>query len=286
MLNDIEKILIQDPDDENKFSLDLGVVKRVVKDNTNEFKINKDNKFKLALDCDDMIVNISDKWFEKIKSDATLGKYVKDKHMEEFHLGNSALCRSQYYLNYWLGMDNLHDVDRMLALYYNDETFYDNLEPTPYLNSLFNMIEMVETIHIITVSGDNINNPATLSKAKWLKEKFSPIENISLRGNEIDMHYHFLPTHIKKGQFIKQNKIFFNSFADDSLNNVYDVIENSFDSRYEIIMPFYGFNHLVDLERIKNANTDSYIQFVHNLTTVSQADFIKNLNERFIKNNS
>ena len=102
MLNDIEKTLIQDPDDENKFSLDLGVVKRVVKDNTNEFKINKDNKFKLALDCDDMIVNISDKWFEKIKSDATLGKYVKDEHMEEFHLGNSALCRSQYYLNYMM----------------------------------------------------------------------------------------------------------------------------------------------------------------------------------------
>lgn len=260
----INDFLITAEDSSQTFTIDGSNISTV--DPTAQLNtVNSDNKFVMVLDCDDLLVDISNKWYDKIKNNDNLKHYIKD---------DSPILelRHCYYLNEWLNIDEVHKQE-FLDLYFQDDTFYDNLIPSPIMNSVLSSLEFIEEIHILTSCGSDLNLPVTKSKLKWLKTNFSD----SLKGhdNKIKFHIHIIDTNYVdgKGGFLRDMGIKFNTFADDSLDNVYSVMNNvEHISKYEIIVPIYGFNSAIDPSRITR-DTECRIQGVHNIHHINAETF-------------
>jgi hypothetical protein len=237
--------------------------------------VNGNNKFIIATDCDECLINISDKWVQTFFG-TELHNYITDDHRNQMTMNGqlkvmSSLWRDKYYLNEWLSIKDPTHFKEMMDNYYNDPNFYDNLVPSPLFDSIEKMGHLISEIHIITACGSDINAPANKSKAKYLVNLFKELE----LKHGIIIKIHLLKSGESKGEFLKNNGIKFNLFIDDHVENIIDVINHTEYSNYELMVPAYGYNQ--DLfKKIKESNPKYEFKttLFHNTHDYSQTEII------------
>lgn len=166
--------------------------------------------------------------------------------LDEPYTEEEVCSRSEYYLEKWLKRDEIEEVpkeivDLMLAIFSRPD-FYDYCQPTNFAKALkrFASHKLCKEIIILThiVSEDQIQ-----PKVNWLRKFFG--EEISNR-----IKFQAVPYTEKKSKFIMENHIEWDSFADDSLNNIYDMILYAEGFGKEILIPKMGYNK--PTERLEN----------------------------------
>lgn len=231
---------------EHEFKFDFTNSKRDTNLNLSQAAVstvNGDNKIIVAVDCDEVLVNIGDKWLQSIINLPHLYQYLNDDHRGQMTMNGqlptmSSLWRNEYYFNKWLDVTDSTHVENLLACYFDDETFYDDLVPSPFFNSLERMAHLLSEVHVITSCSTDLKAPVERSKSKFLANL---LQNFELEYG-IKVNVHMLPKGVSKGEFIRDNKIHFNLFVDDHVSNLIDVVKHTERDNYEIMMPSYGYN--------------------------------------------
>ena len=212
-----------------------------------------DSAFHFALDCDEVLVNISNKWVDKCVNDPLIKEYILDTEANQLYkddpveftkyltsLTENALHRLDYYINDDLMLPPQSELfKRMMDVYYLDPTFYDDLPITPYTLSLYkiiNKMSAIEKISIITHSGLDLNAPVNDSKRKFLIRLIKPIDKL------VSIDTYLLPQNVPKSECINTNSIQYTTFVDDGLHNIEDVITKTDSKRKDFLIPLYGFN--------------------------------------------
>ena len=273
---DIAKFLSDSSSTSQTYNLENTVTSKAA-DKESLNVVNESDRFTLVLDCDDLLVDISTKWCKKIKQNSTLSHYISDTT-------EVVEMRDTYYLNNWLKIENEHTAE-FLSLYYDDATFYDDLIPSPIMNSILNILDYVEEIHILTNCGSDLSAPVNKSKLKWLKAHFANKVSSVNPSQSVKFKVHAITSDYKdgKGGFLRDNNISFNTFADDSLENIYSVMEHvQHVNKYEILLPVYGFNHTLNPDRIPKG-VQCLVQSAHNTHKFSPEDFSKMLAAKYDK---
>ena len=201
----------------------------------------------IATDCDEVLVNITDKWIMKCLAHRELRDYFSDGHLK--FTQKNALLRDTYYVHDWLGVEDPAHRDLIQSLYFDDELFYDDLRPASYLQSLLRCTDVVSDIHVITSCGPTDSNPATSSKRRFLEQHL-----VNAVPTSTKVHLHFLPTHVKKGAYMAAQGIRFSSYADDLPSHLAEVAQTALTRNFELMMPGCGYNILADRELVQICN--------------------------------
>jgi hypothetical protein len=258
----------------NNYTLNLGSsAKRADVANSSACNVNGDNRYVIATDCDDVLVNISDKWIMKATKHPELKHYFENAE-NVFEKFGSFLMRDQYYIFDAFGVKDPEHQKIFNSLYFDDPNFYDDLLPLPFMNTLKAMNDYtIGTIHVVTTSGETLPNlkiPANISKAKWLVRHFRDI------NPAITVQFHFLEFGKGKGAYMNEQGIVFNTFVDDFENNVIEVINSTPYTGYEIMIPAYGHNQdIASMKTRITAATKFTITPFHNFLHITQEDMIK-----------
>lgn len=207
--------------------------------------MNNNNRFVLAVDCDEVLVNITPKWVDRfINSKEAISHFDEEtiNKIKEIQPND----RHTYYIHEWLDISN-HGalLEAKYNMYYDDPHFYDDLTPTPYFESIKILLQsnLIEELHIVTSCKDE-NLPATKSKRDFLLKQLKP------HKNDANFSFYFLDSKTSKSKCINDNDIAFHSFVDDHLGNIIDVIENVPHSSYkEFLIPLYGYNSIDKFEK-------------------------------------
>lgn len=258
----------------NEYRLNLGSSSEKSSSvNSLSANVNTDNKFVIATDCDDVLVNISDKWINKAINHPVIGKYFKDSN---FSLFGTHLMRDHYYILESFGVTDPEHCKIFNDLYFQDPEFYDNLLPLPFMNSLKAMNDYsIGRIAVVTTSGETKPSlPCNISKAKWLLRHFKDV------NPAIEVSIHFLEAGKGKGEYMWENNIVFNTFVDDAMSNVIEVINSTPYSGYEIMIPAYGHNQnfATMKAQLKNEQHCKIIPF-HNFLHITQKDMMSLISE-------
>ena len=201
----------------------------------------------IATDCDEVLVNITDKWIEKCLLHPELRDYFSEEHLK--FTNKNALLRDTYYVNDWLQVENQQHRDLVQSLYFDDHAFYDDLRPASYLQGLIRCTDIISDIHVITSCGSTDANPATSSKRRFLEQHL-----VNAVPSTTKVHLHFLPSHVKKGAYMAETGIRFSSYADDLPSHLAEVAETSLTRNFELMMPGCGYNILADRELAQVCN--------------------------------
>jgi hypothetical protein len=234
----------------------------------NKEKLMATPKFNIILDMDGVIVNTTDKWRDKLLKDPRIIRHldtiknstapdiytkVKNKHSE---------LRIEYYMQDWfeISKDNkeLHQI--VNDTYFKDDKFYDDLEPTRYLNSLFKMTELIESIIIITHCGSDDKLPVNMSKKRWLIKYLKEFKN-----KDINIGTFLVPNNVLKSKIVIDNNINYSTFVDDNLECIRDMIENTVSLNREFLIPIYGYNKKFEQEGYYRMRYDCNIAYFDNL---------------------
>jgi hypothetical protein len=198
------------------------------------------NKFRIATDCDDVLVNTAGKWVRGILSDdSIISKIPSDAlaRAAERHPMN----REEFEITSHFGTNQswlTPELKRaMLDKFFLDSTFYDNLPPSSYAKVLRTMCEndLVESVWVITSCVD-LKYPVTASKIRFLKRLF---DDLRLKT---EIHFIFTEHGETKSQAINDHEIRYHSFVDDLISNIHDVIANTDSREKEFLIPRYGYN--------------------------------------------
>lgn len=204
----------------------------------------KHEGFVIVADCDDVLVEIGSKVFEKALLDDKILNLIPDEALERakrLHPVN----RPGYLFATHFGLpedsEEFKVIDKaILDKYFLDPEFYDDLPPTVYMQSLHMMAErrMVKHIHVATQCMD-LALPVTRSKVRFLNRVFAEFRTLC------DIDFMMLEHHESKSSAINKHHIQYDSFVDDSLKNIIDVIENTQSHSKEFLIPIYGHNTVV-----------------------------------------
>lgn len=215
----------------------------------------------IVVDCDEVLVNINKKWFNKFASNLTVMNYIEEHNPElynelyfknlntnvvsikyDFNINNRDEYNMLSVINSDVDLIHKEIKDIFYSVYYDDKYFYDDLPPSKYFQAILNISnihpDFIDQINIITHCGENVNAPCNISKKKWLGKHFK------LLNENIEKYFHFLTIDQCKGEYIAKNIPNFTSFVDDSLKNVLDVLNAADVKHREILIPLYGYNGL------------------------------------------
>jgi hypothetical protein len=239
--------------------------------------VNNGNRFSAVFDCDEVLVNISDKWAKKMLAVPELRKFIPDSMVQTINLGIMNL-RIVNFIDRLLGIEfGSKEYEIFMSLYKDDPTFYDDLPPSPFLNAVKRTINFYDEIHIITkMPTDDTSHTVDISKKRFLVQHLLPLkkENPNLKINII-----FLKSNEKKSDAILEQNIKFNTFADDSTENIVDVVSNVTNRSYEVLVPMYGYNYksLEEIHKIENRTAHSF-GFMYNFDSPHMnPDLLKNI---------
>jgi len=211
--------------------------KHTISNNVNEYYNNLD-KPKIML-CDfDNVITFSDLFVCNMlyKNKDKFGKYLKLDH--PFTL-SEIYNRDKYYLNDWLKRDDIDEIPKDiihdLSSFYSHPDAYNEhiVKFTRFSLILSRKIVKSKKCKSIYILTKNVNSMQDKLKQELLvkffdREDLHKIEYASVKGN-------------KKSETVKDLGIEWDSFADDYLENIYDLIRcNGFGKEY--LIPEYGFN--------------------------------------------
>jgi hypothetical protein len=206
------------------------------------------NKFVVATDCDDVLVDIGSEWIKRALRDEELVKALSESHIElarSCHPSN----RNHYYIATHFGFQPKEVPqwinERLMSLYFESEDFYDDLPPTPYLQSLVAMANQGTLGKlVIPTQCVDLRSPVTRSKAKFLKR-----ELVDKLPAGFKYEFLFLSKGEKKSDAINAQAPDYDTFADDHAENIIDVLANTNSYSKEFIVPM--FRHNIDGEQSK-----------------------------------
>jgi 5'(3')-deoxyribonucleotidase len=197
--------------------------------------IKSSKKVDIAVDMDEVLVNISPKWimdvynhpgmdgkFNKEKVEAMLTSF--DEYIECF------LLRDSYYIEKWLEITDPEAIKLCRSIYDDNEDFYDGLPPT-YLTRELKVLMATGRTNVTIVS-HCVNEKSITSKRKWISYTFP------------DLEIKFIPVPLgtKKSDAMKANNVIFDVFIDDMTKNIRDVAENLGSPEKEFLIPSLGYN--------------------------------------------
>jgi hypothetical protein len=198
-------------------------------------------KYVIATDCDEVLVNTNGKWIRSILSDADIMSKVP-RHAVENAVKSHPMNREEFDITSHF---KTHDgswltpelKQKMLDKYFLDPYFYDDLNQSIYVNALKGMIDMgvIESIWVITSCMD-LKYPVTASKVRFLDKVFNEVKLT------VPVHYVFTEKGEKKSDAIKAKGINYHSFVDDHISNIEDVIQNTDSKEREFLIPRYRYN--------------------------------------------
>lgn len=250
---------------EHEFRIDFPNATKGNASASSESTVNGNNKFVIAVDMDDVLVNTSNKWFAKIRQCHILSDYMTSAHHAILNI--EANLRSEYYLDDWLGITLPEHRQRLRDLYFQDPTFYDDLEPLPYMVALHKCQDIFSHIHIITKCSETVTSPADISKKRWLAKYFAEF------SKDVQISFHLVPLSTNKGEYLAANNIHPNTFVDDQASNHVEFMKHTSAQNPELVMPLYGFNAMLPADLAKAEITKPYrLEFFHNMTTMTQQE--------------
>ena len=201
----------------------------------------------LAVDVDDVLVHIATPWvvraFQRHPQLALaapqLASWLREAPTEEVH--GAIVARSQPHVQQWLLQD--HKLSESLIplvdlTYRGDPHFYDDLQPTAFCQSIMNALSLpgrVSHIHAITHNFSN-GDPCVASKERWLRRILGGPERVTIHNVESDT---------KKSEIMHKFCPEPDSFADDAMKNVVDILLNDKVRPHEILIPRMGHNNIL-----------------------------------------
>jgi hypothetical protein len=203
--------------------------------------MHKPPKFEIVADCDEVLVNTNGKWVKRILADDEIVRRLP-KHVIENVASCHPMNREEYNITSHF---KTHDgswltpelKQMMLDKYFLDPEFYDDLNPSMYTAALKGMIGMgvVESLWVLSSCVD-LKFPVTASKIRFLDRIFNELKMST------KIHYIFTEAGEKKSEAINKKGINYNSYVEDALYNISDVIENTDSKGREFLIPRYRYN--------------------------------------------
>lgn len=190
----------------------------------------------IVTDMDEVLVNISHIWYNLL-----LGKkQVFGSHFDFNKASNSndIFNREEYYLNNWLLKDGMslpkEKLDEFLAVYDTPTFYQDYCTLTTFGKGLI-LMGMQKVVKKIYILSHCVSNQSVDSKYKFIcsqyKDISSKIEFIPIVG-----------TMNKPEKYAFMQNVDYDMYAEDRLDVMEDVIDNTDSSGREFIMPNLGYN--------------------------------------------
>jgi hypothetical protein len=197
------------------------------------------NEKHIACDVDEVIVNISPKWIllssQILPHNTKLKNCIMEKEKEGIY-EKFILERSHGYIQTMLEKEfdvTKEEISKIDELYYSNETFYDDLKPTKFAESLIKASNLgkLNSITFITKNRKK-DDPSNASKIRFLNHYF---KNVKIKIFEV---FDKEP----KSAVLNKNGPF-DIFVDDSLDNIAEVLANGKKGKVkEILIPSLGYN--------------------------------------------
>lgn len=198
----------------------------------------------LVVDCDEVLVKINQKWYNDFIANPRIKEFLLDTQIDPSQIHWNVNTRKNYFLlnhlNFQSPSDLPEEIDKIfMDTYFGNPTFYDDLPISNYFQALFNIFEthshFIKELHVVTHTMDN-STPVLKSKNKFLLAYLKTI------NKKIPVKLHFLEKHEKKSECINNEIGYYDSFVDDALHNIEDVIENTDSYNKEFLIPLYTYN--------------------------------------------
>ena len=219
----------------------------------NQFTYNTD-KNEIIVDMDGVLCHIDTKWVGKMHEPANFDYFNKflrlSKDFDPRLHDVTVFSRPDFYLDKWLVRKDIFDKfsdsevtemrERMMSLYNDDDTFYDNLFPTDLGKAIAFTLKQPILKKVTVVSRVTSNN--TASKERFIKKLFTG------SMNKVDIY--FVEKNEKKSDVINNlNGSKINAYYEDEISNVDDVIRNCKDFKdSQLFIPSYGYNTVIPEE--------------------------------------
>lgn len=209
------------------------------------------NKKILVSDVDEIIVNITPKWVQRIYDEREYfdNFFNLDDEYDPIKHYLKVLYRPDYYINNWLLKPELKErmtrqhkiqlIKDMISVYDTND-FYDDLEPTSLGVTLSNILnykakDLVDKLIIISKSSGDASSE---SKIRFLKKLFA--------GNNDKVDIYIIDNTEKKSDVLKiLKKDELNNVAavyEDEPSNIADMIMNGGLKNTQIYMPSFNYN--------------------------------------------
>jgi hypothetical protein len=199
------------------------------------------NNINILSDMDNVLVSIDIPAYNIIKKLAkqekykSLNKYFKLDYTDEEIIKRKTYDIFEFILKTDVYPSNLRNL--FLDFTFKNKNFYTNLKPTQYCIAIKEYIstKAVSGFYVLTKCLDNTED----GKIEWIKKVF---------GEELyRKKIHFINCGDEKKSDVLNKRypnLKWNSYAEDVLDNIHDVVTNCDGEFKEIIMPQYGYNEM------------------------------------------
>lgn len=190
------------------------------------------SKKMIVVDFDEVIVNISYKWWNKLKASGLVDNIDKEKFDLMEKCPNA---RNIFHVDKYLSIDEKSCND----LYFEDPTFYDDIPVASTYNMLKLMHEssMIGEILVLTKVGDSLELPVNKSKQRLMLKLFNDVE---FKG--VTIKFAFITSGNTKADYIVKNAIFPSIIFEDGDKNLKEFFDAPIcDCTYMI--PVTGYNY-------------------------------------------
>ena len=252
------------------------------------------NKKTLIFDIDDTIFPLREKWASLIVEDDVLKQYPMIERLKTFKDKNAigvVNFITDYKFETFFEIDKPEDIQRMLDIYINDASMYDDNDYIGFARAVRNYIRHYGHNANIVFLSHSLGGAVESSKIKYI-ERFM---YHTLRGLPFDIKLTKSPE--EKVTFLQENEWYM--FCDDRLETVECLFEsiisrksddelrgikNVYKNKY-ICVPIYGYNFnkgRIDDLMVKSHLTNISIDFFHHLTHLYSTEDLIMTKEKFI----
>lgn len=202
-------------------------------------------KYDIATDLDDVVVNITDVWVKKILSDkglcARLPIECVDKAVGSHPMNRAAYTFTSHFTEKHEEVFDSELLSLVHDKYFQDPNFYDDLQPSKYYFHLKAMLDygVLNSVTVVT-SCVELAFPVTASKMRFMNRIFD-----SFRAQGVQVRFILTEKKEKKSEAMVANNVVYDSYADDAIFNIVDVIENTQSHGKEFFIPRYRHNLIV-----------------------------------------
>jgi hypothetical protein len=199
-----------------------------------EDTVNKSQKpITIIADMDDTICNTTEVYMSFLLNN----KELFNKYIDLDRTINTSILngRKEYLICDWLKRDNIEIPDNVKDIFtslWSKSNFFKFVKPTKYGEMLSQIVNKNCVKELYIVSHCISKNQAD-QKVDWLSNFFNGCSKIK-----------FIKVYdgTKKSTAVNEYKISWDTFADDVLDNVYDMVKYSQGFGNEIIIPKMGYN--------------------------------------------
>jgi hypothetical protein len=188
-------------------------------------------------DMDDVLCNTVETWVQFLYANKELFSGVYN--IDPMPTTEDVYNRKAWGLIEWLKKDDVElpkEIEELTLAVLGRPDFYSYCKPTKFAYSLREFLEHKLCKELIIITR-NVSEGQNDSKIAWLKNFFG--EKLS---NSPKLKYLAVDDDESKAQAIRENNVIWDSFIDDELRNVTDMVLHTQGFGNEILIPTYGYN--------------------------------------------